>query len=179
MDEFELTTSERHRLENQLKHAKTARLFRRTLAVLEASRGKSVPAISAMLGASRRSVYRWIEAYRHGHDPEVLLEGEHTGRPSLWGDENEAVLQCLLEHRPNEFGYYAVNWTAPLLKLQLEHTTGDVFAEDTIREKLRRLGYVWKRGRYELLPDPELEKKKTDSPSDPQFAARNAAVRGG
>jgi transposase len=179
MEALELTVWQRHRLEEQLKHAETARLFRRTLAVLEAGRGKSVGEIAESLSVSRQSVYNWIDAYRRGHDPTALWEGRHSGRPSLWDEENEAVLQCLLERRPEECGYYAVNWTAPLLQTQLEGIAGKSFSQDSIREALRRLGYVWKRGRYELAPDPELEKKTPDSPSDRQFAAPERVVGGG
>ena len=179
MDILDLTFWQRHRLEDQLKDAETARLFRRTLAVLEASRGKSVAEIAESLGVSRQSVYNWIEAYRQGRDPKALLEGTHSGRPSLWTDDSETILQCLLEHRPDEYGYFAVNWTVPLLREQLGYTTGQSFSEDTVRERLRRLGYVWKRGRYELVPDPELEKKTAYPPSDRQFAASECPVGGG
>jgi len=179
MGEIELTAWQRRRLKDQLHHAETVRLFRRTQAILDANRGKPMAEIAESLGVSRQSVYNWIEAYRRSQDPKALLEGLHTGRPSRWDDESKAVLRCLLERRPDECGYYAVNWTAPLLKEQLECTTDQPFSQDMVREELRRLGYVWKRGRYELLPDPELEKKTKHSPSNPQSAASNRAVGGG
>jgi transposase len=84
-----------------------------------------------------------------------------------------------MEHRPDECGYLAVNWTASLLSDQMKQATGRSFSEDMVREELQRLGYVWKRGRYELEPDPELEKKTADSPSDPQFACPYGAAGGG
>ena len=179
MDELKLTSRQRQRLEDQLRCAKTARVFRRTLAVLEANRGRPVAAIADSLGVTRQSVYNWIDAYRRGHDPEALLEGRHTGRPSLWDEDNAASLRWLLGRRPDECGYYAVNWTAPLLSEQLQCATGQPFSSDLVREELRRLGYVWKRGRYELQPDPEFEKKTADSLPDPQFAASNGAAGGG
>lgn len=179
MDKLELTSWQRYRLRSQLRQVDEARVFRRTLAVLEASRGKSVAEISAMLGVSRQSVYRWIEAYRQSREPTALWEGEHPGRPSFWDGERQALLRCLLEHQPDQCGYFAVNWTVPLLKEQLECSTGLSVSDDTIRREMRRLGYVWKRGRYELAPDPELEKKTTDSEADPQFAAPNRTLGGG
>jgi Winged helix-turn helix len=57
-------------------------------------------------------------------------------------------------------GYFAVNWTVPLLQEQLEHGTGERLSDDTIRRELRRMGYAWKRSRYVLDPDPEEEKKR-------------------
>jgi transposase len=179
MAQLELTYWQRRRLKDQLKQATTARVFRRTLAVLEADRGKPVDEIAATLGTSRRSVYRWIDAYRQTRDPKALWEGEHTGRPSAWDEGSEARLRCLMEHRPDECGYLAVNWTASLLSDRLKQATGRSFSEDMVREELQRLGYVWKRGRYELEPDPELEKKTADPPSGPQFACPYGAAGGG
>jgi transposase len=174
MGQLKLTSWQRRQLEHQLRLTGGARLFRRTLAVLEASRGRPVAEIADVLRTSRRSVYRWIDVYRQTRDPKALCEGEHTGRPSLWDEENEATLQCLMNHRPDESGYYAVNWTALLLREQMEHTSGHPFSQAMVREELHRLGYVWKRGRYELLADPELEKRKTYSPPNWQFAAGNS-----
>jgi transposase len=53
-----------------------------------------------------------------------------------------------------------------LLQEELEQGTGIAFSEDAIRDELHRLGYVWKRPRYVLDPDPEVEKKTTDSLAD-------------
>lgn len=171
MERLELTSWQRRQLEDQLRNCETARLFRRVLAVLETSRGRSVAAIAESLGVTRQSVYNWVDAYRQSYDPKVLREGRHSGRPSIWDEESEGVLRCLMKRRPDECGYYAVNWTAPLLREQLECTTEQPFSEDVIRQELRHLGYVWKRGRYELLPDPELEKKTANSPPHPGFGA--------
>jgi len=179
MAEIELTVRQQRRLEDQLKRAETARLFRRTQAILEANRGRPVAGIAVSLGVTRQSVYNWIETYRQDQRPEALCEGKHPGRPSLWDEENEAILRCLMKRRPDECGYSAVNWTASLLSEQLECTIGESFSRGMVRDELRRLGYVWKRGRYELFPDPELEKKTADPSADPQFAAPDGAVGGG
>jgi transposase len=179
MDTLDLTYWQRRRLEDQLRHAETARVYRRTLAVLEASRGRAVSEIADILGVTRQSVYNWIDAYREALDSTALFEGERSGRPSLWDEQTEATLRYLMDHRPDEFGYYAVKWTSPLLNEQLRCVLGKQISLYTIREELRHLGYIWKRGRYELAPDPELEKKTPDSPSDPQFAAWDSAVGGG
>lgn len=179
MAEIELTVGQQRRLEDQLRHAETIRLFRRTQAILDAHRGRPVAEIAESLGVTRQSVYNWIETYRQDQRPEALYEGRHSGRPGLWDEENEAILRCLMKRRPDECGYSAVNWTAPLLSEQLACTTGGSFSQGVVREGLRRLGYVWKRGSYELMPDPELEKKTADPPPNPQFAAPDSAVGGG
>lgn len=46
----------------------------------------------------------------------------------------------------------------PLLREELFHCTSQEVSDDKIRRGLSRLGYVWNRSRYALLPDPEREK---------------------
>lgn len=176
MSERILTTWQRRRLRRQLKETLDAHVYRRTLAVLEVDRGKPIAQVAETLGVSRQSIYNWVEAYQESHDPTALWDDDRSGRPSLWTDETEAVMKVLLAQSPDELGYYAVNWTVPLLQEQLQDDTGVRFSDDTIRRELRRLGYVWKRGRYELAPDPELEKKTPNTPKDRQFGASECAV---
>jgi transposase len=171
MGEVRLTGAQRQRLRRQLKETQDAHVYRRTLAVLEVAQGKPIAHVAQSLGVSRESIYNWLDAYGASHDPGELWDGERSGRPSLWTDETEAALRVLLGQAPDDLGYYAVNWTVPLLREQLQESTEVQFSDDTIRRELRRLGYVWKRGRYELEPDPELEKKTPDTPTDTEFAA--------
>ena len=163
MDRPKLSRWQRLRLQRQLKQTHDARLYRRTLAILECSRGQSVARIAQLLGVTRQSVYYWIEAYSQTHDPEALLDDERSGRPSLWTEVLRVLLGSWLEQSPDELGYFAVNWTVPLLQEHLGHCTGQRLSDDTVRRELERLGYVWKRTRFVLPPDPELEKKTADS----------------
>jgi hypothetical protein len=45
----------------------------------------------------------------------------------------------------------------------------------TVRRRLKDLGYVWKRFRYVLAPDPEAEKKTPDFGPDSGFAIPHSA----
>ena len=166
-----LTRRQRRQLQKQLKRSRDARVYRRTLAVLEYDRGRSITDISRSLHVSRPSIYRWIERYRESSDPESLKDHHRSGRPSLWTEECSDWLQSFLKRSPAELGYFAVNWTIPVLRDPLEMCTGQKFSDDTIRRALQRLDYVWKRPRYMLAPDPEREKKTTNSPQNPTFAA--------
>jgi transposase len=171
MSRLSLTSFQRRRLQRQLQHTHDAHLYRRTLAILEVSRGKPVAQVAQSLGVTRRSIYYWIEHYREAFDPTALVEDDRPGRPSLWTEDLTALLRTLLvDHTPDRLGYAAVDWTAALLQEHLEHCTGQRLSETTIRRELHRLGYVWKRSRYVLDPDPELEKKTPNPPSNPGLA---------
>jgi transposase len=171
MNDFVLRTAQRRQLENQLRRTRDVRVYQRTLAVLERSRGRSVADIADMLRVSRRSVYRWLDAYGESSDPDALFDDERSGRPRRWSEECSAWLKSFLKHSPAELGYAAVNWTTPLLQHALALCTGEAFCSRTIRRELQQSGYVWKRPRYVLEPDPEKEKKTPYSPSNQGFAA--------
>lgn len=179
MEGLKLTSRQRQRLRKQLKEAQDARLYRRTLAVLEVDRGRSIAQVAQTLGVTRQSVYNWVASYAQSRDPCALQDEPHPGRPSFWNEDHQALLRWLMERTPEEFGYFAGSWTVPLLQEQWEHGTGVALSEDTVRRGLLGLGYVWKRGRYELAPDPELEKKTPDSGSYSPFAAAQCAAGGG
>jgi transposase len=179
MSELQLTASQHRRLEQQLRSARDAGLFRRTMAVLEAAGGRSIAEIARMLRMSRVSVYHWIDRYDRTRDPACLADHRGGNRPSLWSEELRAVLLSSLAQHPDHFGYQAVEWTVALLQEHLARWAGERPAAISIRRQLHDLGYAWKRPRYVLDPDPEREKKTADSPGNPPVAARlGQAVRG-
>jgi transposase len=180
MSQLHLTTWQRSQLRRQLTGARDARLYRRTLAVLEFDRGRSVANLAEMLGVARQSIYNWVAAYTTAHDPTVLADAERSGRPPLLTEDIEGRLRQLLDCSPQDLDYPATTWTVPLLQEQLQRETGQRPSDDTIRRKLHRLDYVWKRPRYILDPDPELRgKKETPLPADQAVAAaKRGAGRG-
>ena len=176
MSELNLTHWQRQRLQRQLKRTSDARVYRRTLAILDYDRGESISHIARRLGVTRQSVYNWIAAYAEAAQPESLADDNRSGRPTLWTEDMRAVFQTLLEQTPDRLGYFAVNWTVPLFQDALAEYTDQRPSEDTIRRELDRLGYVWKRSRYVLDPDTEREKKTPDPPENPQPAAAQCRV---
>jgi transposase len=171
-----LSPAQMQQLERQLIQTDDVRLYRRTLALLMWGRGSAVAEIASLLHVRRQSVYNWIASYTQTSDPSRLRDQERSGRPPNWTEQTEALLAELLSVAPEQFGYLAVNWTVPLLQEQLERDTRVHFSDDTIRRALHRLGYVWKRYRYVLDPDPELEKKTAHSWPNPGLRARQCAA---
>ena len=159
MSRLNLTSWQRRRLRRQLAETQDARLFRRTLAVLEFDHGRSAADIARMLGVTRQSVYEWVEIYTQGHDPASLEDEGGRGRHPLLDEDQEHLLEALLAVSPQDLGYPHVSWTVPLLRAVLEIATERRVSDHTLRRVLERLNYVWKRPRYDLDPDPEREKK--------------------
>ena len=96
MDRVPLTAWQRRRLQRQLHTTRDARLYRRTLALLEVNRGTPIPEVAQVLGVTPRSIYHWIDAYTQAHDPEALADDARGGRPSLWEAEHRDLLQELI-----------------------------------------------------------------------------------
>jgi hypothetical protein len=96
----------------------------------------------------------------------------------LCSKEAEAIVRRLLKHTPDQLGYFAVNWTVPLLQEELRHQLRRNLSGDTVRRVLHRLKYRWKRSRYVLMPDPEREKKTADSSRNQPLAKTQCAAGG-
>lgn len=171
MSTAKLMASERRQLRRQLQQTRDARLYRRLLAVLECDRGTPPGTVAELLGVSRQSVYNWIARFWECGDASKLRDAPHPGRPARANDVFDLLLQTLLMLSPERFGYHATHWTVRLLRDQVRQNTGQIYSDDTIRRGLHRLGYVWKRPRYVLMPDPQREKKTPNSARPVWFAS--------
>jgi transposase len=180
MDTLTLTFWQQRRLEQQLRSTLDARVYHRTLAILEVASGETVASVARRLRVTPRSVYHWVAAYSREHSPAALVDADRCGRPTLLSELDRDRLRRLLDDSPQAFGYPDAVWTVPLLQQHLEQSTGFSPSEDTIRRELQRLDYTWKRPRYRLDPDPEARgKKEADSAANPSFAvAQRGAGRG-
>jgi transposase len=171
MSSERLTPAQMQQLERQLLQTDDVRFYRRTLAVLMWGRGSSVTEIASLLDVRRQSVYNWLATYTSSSDPNHLRDAMRSGRPRRWTSQTEALLADTIGMPPDQLGYLAVNWTVPLLQDHLERESSIRFSDDTIRRALHHLGYVWKRYRYVLDPDPDLEKKTPHSCSTARLAS--------
>ena len=171
MTTLTLTTWQRRRLDRQLRDTQDARVYRRTLAVLEVAQGQSVASVARRLRVTPRVVYFWVEAYAQDHDPDALRDGDRSGRPNLLTQQDRDRLLEFLQLSPQDFDYGATEWTVGLLQEHLARCTGKHLSEDTLRREIHRLDYVWKRPRYVLAPDPELRGKKEAHPPADQAVA--------
>jgi transposase len=165
MGSLTLTTWQRRRLEQQLRSTPDARVYRRTLAVLEAARGEAVSVVARRLRVTPRVVYYWLADYARDRVPDTLRDLDRSGRPTVLTASDRDLLRGVLGHSPQEWGYPATQWTVPRLREHLAHRTGRRPSDDTVRRELRRLGYTWKRSRYTLDPDPERGGKKEAHPA--------------
>jgi transposase len=174
-----LTATQRDQLEQQLQDTADVSVFRRTLAVLEATNGRPIAELARLLRASRPRVYQWLAAYRATRDPGSLADHRGGNHPTLWTAKLRALLAASLTGAPDHWGYAAVEWTIPLLQEHLARYGGVRPSAAALRQELHRQDYAWKRPRRVLDPDPEREKKTPNSGTNPAAGAPlGQALRG-
>lgn len=164
MSQFRLPAGRRRQLRRLLGETSELSTYRRCLALLEVDSGRSIAEAARSLGVTRQSVHNWIARLGEEDGADALADRYRGGRPPALGPEGVEELVALLGHSPQHLGSPAANWTVPLLRHHLRLATGADISEPTVRRQLRRLGYVWKRPRYVLDPDPERDKKTADRP---------------
>ncbi len=161
--QIELSAQEREELAAAQGGEGRVRHWRRYQAIRLVAQGQAPSAVATALGCRVSSVYNWLTAWRARCAG--LTEARHGGRPHRLEPAAERELEALLARDPQAEGEQATNWTVPLLHTHLARR-GYVLSEHTLRRTLHRLGWRWKRPRYELgRPDPAYEAKKGASSS--------------
>jgi hypothetical protein len=100
MGQLQISSGQRRRLQRQRDSARDARLYHRTLALLEFDRGRPPAAIARLLRVTRQTVYNWIDTYRRTGDPRALADADRPGRPRPLGAAAAAILERLRAQSP-------------------------------------------------------------------------------
>ena len=155
------TDTQRMALEKQLKMTQDASVFGRTLALLQVDQGRPVEEVARELRVHRSNVYRWIARFAAEKKPASLKQRPGQGRPLIWSQEAQNLLVWALQEPPIAVGYRANGWTLPLLHGLLSGCLPQMegLSLSSLRRRLHEMGYVWKRFRYSLAPDPLQAKK--------------------
>jgi transposase len=154
-----LTPSETEALGRTAAQERRATTWRRYRAIQLLAQGQTPQQVATALGCCLASVYNWATAWqRKGRT--TLRDQPRAGRPPRLDTDGEQQLEALLASDPQAHGLLATGWTVPLLQTQLAQA-GIVISEHTLRRALHRLGWRWKRPRYQLgRPDPDYAQKK-------------------
>jgi transposase len=171
------TPAQSRSLEAEMFRTRDAGLFRRLLALWHVARGHSVEEVAQWLRVDRSSICRWMERFASTGNPKILEDRRGQRHAPDWEEDCEALLESALAQTPIQMGYPATQWTVPVLQAFLATYLPEwTLSTDTVRRHLRALGYVWKRFRYVLAPDPEVEKKTLPPAPDSSFAPGNRPV---
>jgi transposase len=148
MNPRKLSAAQEACMRAELNGGKSRNVYRRAAALLALNQGWPVRSIAQLLGVARQSIYNWIATYKTGEDPVDLRDAPRSGRPALWTEDLDAVLTEALNRSPRSYGYSVDQWTAKLLQHHLVTSRQKDFSAETVRRRLRQMGYLWKNGRY-------------------------------
>lgn len=158
-----LSVAQQAQLRHEIKHSDDVNVYRRATALLAVHEGQPVSQVARLLRVTRQSIYKWIATYGETEHELDLKDAERSGRPTLWTQELQRLLEESLQQTPGWIGYPAPHWTVKLLREHLVTRAARQLSEETVRRKLRGLGYVWKRRRYVLPGNPQPDASMTVS----------------
>jgi transposase len=143
----ELTKTERELLQNLIKKGSDWRERERAKTILLLAEGQTTFEVAEKQGVLPETIRerrrKWFKAGFAS-----LPDQPRRGAPSKLNDEHRARLKAWVEAEP---------LTCRVLVDRLETECGLRLSANTLRNELKRLGYVWKRTRYSL--------KKSATPS--------------
>jgi transposase len=166
--EFSLSEEQQTRLRCELRQPSNAHVYRRAAGLLALHEGRPAREVASFLGVTRQTVYNWLNCRAQGEQDLNLEDAPRAGRPSLWNEELDVLLEQAFEKCPADFGHVAPHWTAALLRKHFQLLERPDISEETIRRRLRHLGYNWKDGRYVRLESEAERARRSAEVSSPQ-----------
>ena len=125
--------------------------YRRVLAILQKSEGRSYEDIGHEHAVNIKSVQRWVAAFIHGGIEEVKIKKTPRGSKSRITDENKEIILSALFNDPHIFGYLRNTWSLRSLANCLTNELGIPISFKHLQRITKDIGVRCKRPKLELL----------------------------
>jgi transposase len=160
-----LSRGQKTRLESLTNNTTTKKEYRRVLAILQKSEGRSYEDIGHEYGVNIRSVQRWVAAFIHGGIEELKIKKRPRGLNSRITDENKEIILSALFNDPHLFGYLRNTWSLRSLARCLTDELDIPISFKHLQRITKDMGIRCKRPKLELLhgEDYEQGKKRVDN----------------
>jgi transposase len=160
-----LSRGQKTRLESLTNNTTTKKEYRRVLAILQKSEGRSYEDIGHEYGVNIRSVQRWVAAFIHGGIEELKIKNRPRGLNSRITDENKEIILSALFNDPHLFGYLRNTWSLRSLARCLTDELDIPISFKHLQRITKDMGIRCKRPKLELLhgEDYEQGKKRVDN----------------
>lgn len=137
------------------------REVRRVRAIRMSTKGWTVPQIADALDVTRWTVRQWMDKYEEG-GVDALRTEPRPGRPPKADQHYMDLLEETVQTPPRELGYPFSSWTREFLARHMERETGTKISVRHMGRLLKKLGFVYKRARYDLSHrrDPQQYEEK-------------------
>lgn len=149
-----------------------ARYEKRCRAIEAVREGATIEAVARVLGVSPRTVFYWLERYRHG-GYDALREGQRSGRKrKLDAQLLRWLYKAITQHDPRQYDFPFNLWTLGLMRILLKRKFGVPLSKSAISRLLRHLGLSAQRPIYKSYKRNPQEMKKYLEQTFPGLLAR-------
>lgn len=146
---YTLSSDELLTIEQAIKNHPDLRLRERARIIRLLHQGRQHQEVADLLAISIGQVYYWHKRWRQ-EGVDGLSDKQRPGRPSIGTEQVRAEIEKLLETDPQELGYAFTVWNAPRLLAYLEQEQGIRMHENTLRNLLSQMDYVYRRPKHDL-----------------------------
>lgn len=151
--------------------------YRRCLSVLLRARGVHPRDVAETLGVTRRSLERWVKAYRADGVAGLRSRKRPGRRRRIDEAQRRRIVEVALKG-PKAFGYLKNEWSLRLLSRHLTRELGIKISRAHVWRILHDLGIVYKRPKAVVRsPDPDYQEKA--SMVEDYKKAASALLKGG
>jgi transposase len=140
-----------------------ARYQKRRTAVDAVRSGESVEVVARVMKIPQRTLFSWLERYRHGGD-DALREGHRSGRKRKVNAEVMRFLyKAITRHDPRQYEFPFCLWTLALVRQLLKRRFAVEMSKSGVSRLLRHLGLSPQRPIYKSYKrNPEAMKRYLD-----------------
>lgn len=165
-----LTIEQKNSLKSLMKNTTDKRQYRRFLAILQKSNGRTFKDISKEHIVNIRSVQRWVFAYLENGT--MGLEIKKTGiSQSRITDENKEIILSVLFNDPHLFGYVRNTWSLRSLAKCLTEELDIPISFKHLQRILKDMDIKCKRPKLELEHGPDYDDGKKKVKNYKQIAS--------
>jgi len=145
---YQLSTEEVGAIQKMMKSPK-AKVMRWATLLYNLHLGSSPQEVAQANNVSLSMVYDVAKRYREdGIDG--LQPADIPGRPHALTASQCRELEQVLNTAPDELGYGFTIWTSRRLQIYIQDHMGEDISEETVRNTLKRMGYVYRRPKKSL-----------------------------
>ena len=154
-----------------MKNTTDKRHYRRLMAILQKSNGRTFTDIAREHGVSIRSVQRWVSVYLQIGTKGLEIR-KSGGTKFRITDEDKEIMLSVLFNDPNIFGYIRNTWSLrSLAKCLTEELDTPISFKHLQRILKKDMGIVCKRPKLELEHGPDYEEGKKQVKNYKQVAS--------
>ena len=120
--------------------------------------------VADLLSISKGKVHYWFVRWQE-NGLSSLSDLPKSGRPRGTNEEYIQKLETAVSQNPRELGFAFSVWTLPKLQKYMQEQTGITIHENTLRSRLKELGYAYLRPKHDLsaLQDKEAKERAVDT----------------